>query len=123
MKRSRNRRAASVTPSSPNRSNRHRHPARMAADCRVSSATIPSDISSDAMNDSPRTSRFRAPFITALIAAAAAVAATAMLVSIFQRQQEAQTPFYRVVELSDDVTDPAVWGKNFPLQYDGYRRT
>jgi nitrite reductase (cytochrome c-552) len=75
------------------------------------------------MNDSPRTSRFRAPFITAIIAAAAAVAATAMLVSIFQRQQEAQTPFYRVVELSDDVTDPAVWGKNFPLQYDGYRRT
>ena len=49
--------------------------------------------------------------------------ATALLVNIFQRQQEARNPFYRVVELNDDIVDPAVWGKNFPLQYDGYRRT
>jgi nitrite reductase (cytochrome c-552) len=27
------------------------------------------------------------------------------------------------VELNDTITDPAVWGKNFPLQFDGYRRT
>ena len=32
-------------------------------------------------------------------------------------------PFYRVVELTDETEDPAIWGKNFPLQYDGYRRT
>jgi nitrite reductase (cytochrome c-552) len=31
--------------------------------------------------------------------------------------------FYRVVELTDETTDPVLWGKNFPLQYDGYRRT
>ena len=43
--------------------------------------------------------------------------------NIFQRQQEARNPFYRVVELTDETTDPAVWGKNFPLQYDGYKRT
>jgi hypothetical protein len=23
--------------------------------------------------------------------------------------------FYRVVELTDETTDPAIWGKNFPL--------
>ena len=57
------------------------------------------------------------------VAALIAVGATALLVNIFQRQQEARNPFYRVVELTDDTTDPAVWGKNFPLQYDGYRRT
>ena len=47
----------------------------------------------------------------------------ALLVNIFERKQEARNPFYRVVELTDDTEDPAIWGKNFPLQYDGYRRT
>ena len=47
----------------------------------------------------------------------------ALLVSIFQRKQEARNPFFRVVELTDDTVDPSVWGKNFPLQYDGYLKT
>src|SRR5687767_4968575 len=67
--------------------------------------------------------RFTLPVLVAVIAALAAVAATALLVNIFQRQQEARNPFYRVVELDDDTSDPEIWGKNFPLQYDGYRRT
>jgi nitrite reductase (cytochrome c-552) len=46
-----------------------------------------------------------------------------MLVNIFERKQEARNPFYRVVELTDDTVDPEIWGKNFPLQYDGYKRT
>ena len=49
--------------------------------------------------------------------------AFALLVSVFQKKQEARNPFYRVVELTDETEDPAVWGKNFPLQYDGYKRT
>ena len=36
--------------------------------------------------------------------------------NIFERKQEARYPFFRVVELSDQTEDPAVWGKNFPLQ-------
>ena len=56
----------------------------------------------------------------ALLAGAGGVA---LLVSIFERKSEARNPFYRVVTLDDTTTDPAVWGKNFPLQYDGYRRT
>jgi len=62
-------------------------------------------------------------FVTAIIAALAAFAVTALLVNIFEHKQEAKNPFFRVVELNDDVDDPAVWGKNFPMQYDGYRRT
>ena len=27
------------------------------------------------------------------------------------------------MELTDNTEDPAIWGKNFPFQYDGYRRT
>src|SRR5215216_4349721 len=40
-------------------------------------------------------------------------------------QEAALDPYLtgRVVELTDDTVDPALWGKNFPLQYDGYLRT
>jgi nitrite reductase (cytochrome c-552) len=61
-----------------------------------------------------------------LVAAAAALVVAgvaALLTNIIQRQQEARNPFYRVVALNDTIDDPAVWGQNFPLQYDDYRRT
>jgi nitrite reductase (cytochrome c-552) len=64
--------------------------------------------------------------IALLILAGAAVitiGVTALLVNIMERKQEARNPFYRVVDLDDETTDPAVWGKNFPIQYDQYRRT
>ncbi|HVS31671.1 MAG TPA: ammonia-forming cytochrome c nitrite reductase subunit c552 [Thermoanaerobaculia bacterium] len=61
--------------------------------------------------------------VTAAVAAVVAIGLTALLMNIFQRKTEARNPFYRVVALSDDTTDPAVWGKNFPMQYDGYLRT
>jgi nitrite reductase (cytochrome c-552) len=61
--------------------------------------------------------------VVAAVAAVVAVAVTALLVNIFQRQQEARNPFYRVVDLTDDTVDPALWGKNFPFQYDAYLRT
>jgi nitrite reductase (cytochrome c-552) len=62
-----------------------------------------------------------------ILAAGAAALVTlgvvALLVNILERKQEGRNPFYRVVELTDDTDDPAVWGKNFPQQYDAYRRT
>jgi nitrite reductase (cytochrome c-552) len=61
--------------------------------------------------------------VTISFAALAAIAVTALLVNIFEHKQEARNPFYRVVELNDTVEDPAIWGKNFPLQYDLYLRT
>lgn len=48
---------------------------------------------------------------------------TALLVNIFEHKQEARNPFFRVVEINDETNDPAVWGKNFPIQYDAYKRT
>jgi nitrite reductase (cytochrome c-552) len=62
-------------------------------------------------------------FLAALGGALAVVGIAALLTNIFQRQQEARTPFYRVVALNDTIDDPAIWGKNFPLQYDDYRKT
>lgn len=61
-----------------------------------------------------------------LIAIAGTVAALgigALLTNIAARQQEARNPFYRVVTLTDTTQDPAVWGQNFPQQYDLYLRT
>lgn len=62
-------------------------------------------------------------FATALAAAVAAAGITALLVNIIERKQEARETFFRVVELTDDIDDAAVWGKNFPFQYDSYLRT
>jgi nitrite reductase (cytochrome c-552) len=78
------------------------------------------------MADARRRDRGRGWFligVTAVIAAAAAAGGVALLVNIWERKTEARHPFYRVVDLTDETVDPAVWGKNFPLQLDGYRRT
>ncbi len=57
------------------------------------------------------------------VTALATLGIAALLVNIFERKQEGKQSFFRVVELTDDIDDPAVWGKNFPLQYDAYKRT
>jgi nitrite reductase (cytochrome c-552) len=61
--------------------------------------------------------------ILVLIVAAAVFGLAGLLVNIFERKQEARNPFFRVVELTEESEDPELWGKNFPSQYDGYRRT
>lgn len=48
---------------------------------------------------------------------------TALLMNILQRQQEALEPYQQVVEIDDSTHDPAVWGKNFPQQYEDYTKT
>jgi nitrite reductase (cytochrome c-552) len=76
--------------------------------------------------DAGKTSRgrtIRLIIITAFVAALVAMGGLALLVNIFERKQEARNPFYRVVEITDDTDDPAIWGKNFPMQYDHYLRT
>jgi nitrite reductase (cytochrome c-552) len=55
--------------------------------------------------------------------ALAAVLAAALLVNISEKKMEAKNPVVRVVEITDDTEDPAIWGKNFPVEYDLYKRT
>lgn len=43
-----------------------------------------------------------------------------LLINIFERKQEARTPFVKVVEVNEISTDPEPWGRNFPLQYESY---
>jgi nitrite reductase (cytochrome c-552) len=72
----------------------------------------------------PKRGRGAVFFIVAVLAAVVVAAGGMMLlVNILERKQEARNPFYRVVELDDSTEDPAIWGKNFPVQYDDYSKT
>lgn len=57
------------------------------------------------------------------VVAAAAAGATALLTNIFERKSEQRVPFVRVVDVGEDDTDPEKWGKNWPAEYDSYKRT
>jgi nitrite reductase (cytochrome c-552) len=61
--------------------------------------------------------------LAAVVAGFATLAIAALLTNVFERKAEALNPFYGVVELDDSTVDPAIWGKNFPLQYDLYDNT
>jgi nitrite reductase (cytochrome c-552) len=61
--------------------------------------------------------------VTAIAAAVGTGAVMWLWQNILTRQQEAKQVAVRVVELTEDTVDPAEWGKNFPREYDYYRRT
>ena len=88
------------------------------------------DIPTELMNSDPSSPDSPAPrinwrrfYIFVGGATLVTLIAIALLVNIFERKQEAKNPFFRVVELTDETEDPVIWGKNFPFQYDGYKRT
>jgi nitrite reductase (cytochrome c-552) len=58
-----------------------------------------------------------------ICAAIAAIAVLALAVNIFEHKEEGKQSSFRVVDLNEDTDDPAVWGRNFPLQFDAYKRT
>lgn len=60
--------------------------------------------------------------LTAVVAASAA-GITALLMNISERKAEQRKPYVRVVEVGENDTDPAKWGKNWPAQYDSYKKT
>jgi nitrite reductase (cytochrome c-552) len=63
--------------------------------------------------------------LLASVAAAALVTAggAALLVNIFERNQEAKVTTTKLVEVTRDTTDPALWGVNWPKQYGSYLLT
>jgi nitrite reductase (cytochrome c-552) len=65
------------------------------------------------------------PLILAVIAGVAVATAlvTALLMNIFERKSEALQPYVRMVEVTEDTTDPALWGVNWPKQFDSYNLT
>jgi nitrite reductase (cytochrome c-552) len=61
--------------------------------------------------------------VVILVSAVLAAGLAALLVNIHTRQTEARDPYLKLVRVSEETTDPAPWGTNFPRQYDGYLRT
>lgn len=78
------------------------------------------------MTDSPQPFLKRPLVRLGLVAAGAAVA-TALVMALFanisNRKAEALQTSLRLVDLDEKTVDPAIWGKNFPRQYDTYLRT
>ena len=58
-----------------------------------------------------------------VVVAAAAAGVTTLLLNVAERKAEARTPFVRLIEVTEDTTDPSVWGINWPKQYDTYKLT
>ncbi|MBL9204328.1 MAG: ammonia-forming cytochrome c nitrite reductase subunit c552, partial [Opitutaceae bacterium] len=79
------------------------------------------------MHSTPSTDhRGLATWVYLLILVGTAGAAFLVLMlygNIVARKAEATKDVFRVVEVSDRTEDPALWGKNYPRQYDSYRRT
>jgi len=58
-----------------------------------------------------------------LVSVGLGVVGTMLLFNIRERKEEAKQHFFKLVELDETTVDPAIWGKNFPRQYDSYKRT
>ena len=58
-----------------------------------------------------------------VVFAAAAFLVASLLVNIYERKSEARAPYVLLRQVTEDTTDPAVWGVNWPRQYDSYQRT
>src|SRR6516162_9094235 len=74
----------------------------------------------------PKRSRWRSRLLylaTIMLTAAATYGVVALLMNISERKEEAKQHYLKIVELNEDIIDPAEWGKNFPREYDGYKRT
>jgi nitrite reductase (cytochrome c-552) len=61
--------------------------------------------------------------LLAIITALAIVGVFLLRENIAQRKAEAKSTVFRVVDITEHTVDPAEWGKNFPRQYDAYKRT
>jgi nitrite reductase (cytochrome c-552) len=67
--------------------------------------------------------RWWKPLLLGLGVAGVVVALTALLVTIFAHKQEARNPYVRLVEVTEETTDPAPWGMNWPREYNAYKQT
>jgi nitrite reductase (cytochrome c-552) len=80
---------------------------------------IPENTSAQA----PRGWRGRTLVIVAALSAVASFALAALIVTMYQRKDEARNPYVRLVSVDENTTDPVQWGKNWQRQYDAYLRT
>ncbi|MCL2784637.1 MAG: ammonia-forming cytochrome c nitrite reductase subunit c552 [Propionibacteriaceae bacterium] len=61
--------------------------------------------------------------VIVIVAAGITFAITAIVANIGEKKGQSDTEFTLVVPLADQSFDPAVWGQNFPNQYNGWQAT
>jgi nitrite reductase (cytochrome c-552) len=83
----------------------------------TASATDPADESESAMKKNLL-------YVSAIVLAAAATVVIMLLrENIATRKEEARQAVFKIIDQNEETIDPVEWGKNFPRQYDSYRRT
>ena len=60
---------------------------------------------------------------TIVVVALATIGVMVLGQNIVERRAEGERAVFDVEELSEETVDPAIWGRNFPRQYDSYLRT
>ncbi len=66
---------------------------------------------------------WRAYAVAVAVGILLAIGIAALLVSIVTRRQEARLFYFPLVQIAPDEPDPAVWGRNFPSQYEAIQKT
>ncbi|MDC5695703.1 ammonia-forming cytochrome c nitrite reductase subunit c552 [Intrasporangium calvum] len=84
-----------------------------------------SDNTPSQTGERPAPRRRRRFLLVAFLVAGAVVtfAVAALLVNIIERRAEDKATFVKVTELTDTTYDSAVWGQNFPAEYEGWKNT
>ena len=59
----------------------------------------------------------------AIVATLLTLGVVSLLVNIFERKQEARDKYVLLEKVTEDDTDPAKWGVNWPKQFDSYKQT
>ncbi len=63
-------------------------------------------------------------YVATILVVAAATAGVMLLgLNVVERRAEGERAVFELEELTEETVDPALWGRNFPRQYDSYRRT
>jgi nitrite reductase (cytochrome c-552) len=69
-----------------------------------------------------KSNRWRYIALSAAVALATFLV-TMLLMNIGERKREARQSYLELARLTEETIEPAEWGKNFPREYDGYKRT
>jgi len=77
------------------------------------------------MSDAPTPGRRRVVLLAAIAGVCALLVflVTGLLTSIVERKEEAKHPYVRLVDVTEETTDPEAWKVNWPREHDDYRRT
>src|SRR4051794_23879464 len=86
---------------------------RSAANMSESNSNLGTDAAAAVLPQRPQTRRRVIAFIViVLLVAVMTATVTALLVNVFERKQEAKNPYLKLIEVTEETTDPAVWGTN-----------